>query len=211
MLGLLAVPVRLPVAVVSLLTVVAATLTALTIPAAAQSQTVQVRLASGEIVTVEVPPGQSLESMGVEGTQVPTAGAQAQGTTEAATTEAAAAEPAAPKTAAPTETETETAAAEQPEQAPNATGGAPQEKTGSGERVRRERREVPKLKARVRKDEHDPGRSHERRTKLRRADGSPARSNPGFVDVLPGPSSAVGVPNFIIRKFRVPPFLLPIY
>ncbi len=48
-------------------------------------------------------------------------------------------------------------------------------------------------------------------TELRNSDGSPARSNPGFVDVLPGPSSAVGVPNFIIRKFRVPPFLLPIY
>jgi hypothetical protein len=46
---------------------------------------------------------------------------------------------------------------------------------------------------------------------LRHADGSPTRSNPGFVDVLPGPSSATGVPNFIIRKFRVPPFLLPIY
>ena len=28
---------------------------------------------------------------------------------------------------------------------------------------------------------------------------------------FPGPSSAAGVPNFIIRKFRVPPFLLPIY
>ena len=27
----------------------------------------------------------------------------------------------------------------------------------------------------------------------------------------PGPTSATGVPNFIIRKFRVPPFLLPIY
>ena len=37
------------------------------------------------------------------------------------------------------------------------------------------------------------------------------RSNPGFVDALPGPSTATGVPNFIIRKFRVPPFLLPIY
>ena len=36
-------------------------------------------------------------------------------------------------------------------------------------------------------------------------------SNPGFVDVLPGPSTATGVPNFIIRKFRVPPFLLSIY
>ena len=46
---------------------------------------------------------------------------------------------------------------------------------------------------------------------LRNADGSPTTTNPGFVDVLPGPSSAAGVPNFIIRKFRVPPFLLPIY
>ena len=42
-------------------------------------------------------------------------------------------------------------------------------------------------------------------------DGTPTRSNPGLVDVLPGPSTATGVPNFIIRKFRVPPFLLPIY
>ena len=46
---------------------------------------------------------------------------------------------------------------------------------------------------------------------LRKPDGRPTRSNPGFMDVLPGPSTATGVPNFIIRKFRVPPFLLPIY
>jgi hypothetical protein len=52
-----------------------------------------------------------------------------------------------------------------------------------------------------------PGRS----APLRKADGTPTRTNPGFVDVLPGPSMATGVPNFIIRKFRVPPFLLPIY
>jgi hypothetical protein len=50
-----------------------------------------------------------------------------------------------------------------------------------------------------------------RRAPLRNPDGSPTRSNPGFVDVLPGPSTAIGVPNFIIRKFRVPPFLLPVY
>jgi murein DD-endopeptidase MepM/ murein hydrolase activator NlpD len=31
------------------------------------------------------------------------------------------------------------------------------------------------------------------------------------MDTLPGPSTATGVPNFVIRKFRVPPFLLPIY
>ena len=49
------------------------------------------------------------------------------------------------------------------------------------------------------------------RTRLRNGDGSPARSNPGFVDALPGPSFRSGVPNFVIRKFRVPIFLLPIY
>ena len=46
---------------------------------------------------------------------------------------------------------------------------------------------------------------------LRKADGTPTSANPGLVEVLPGPSTATGVPNFIIRKFRVPPFLLPIY
>ena len=54
-------------------------------------------------------------------------------------------------------------------------------------------------------------RHHRKSTDLRNSDGSPAASNPGFVDALPGPSSSAGVPNFIIRKFRVPPFLLPIY
>ncbi len=50
-----------------------------------------------------------------------------------------------------------------------------------------------------------------RRSPLRNPDGTPTPSNPGFTDVLPGPSTATGVPNFVIRKFRVPPFLLPIY
>jgi len=50
-----------------------------------------------------------------------------------------------------------------------------------------------------------------RRPPLRKRDGTPTRSNPGFVEVLPGPSMATGVPNFIISKFRVPPFLLSIY
>jgi murein DD-endopeptidase MepM/ murein hydrolase activator NlpD len=50
-----------------------------------------------------------------------------------------------------------------------------------------------------------------RRGALRKRDGRPTSANPGLVEVLPGPSTATGVPNFIIRKFRVPPFLLPIY
>ena len=47
--------------------------------------------------------------------------------------------------------------------------------------------------------------------RMREKDGSPARSNPGFFDAVPGPGGAQGVPNFVIRKFRVPVFLLPIY
>jgi hypothetical protein len=46
---------------------------------------------------------------------------------------------------------------------------------------------------------------------LRNKDGSPARSNPSFFDALPGSAGAQGVPNFVIQKFRVPIFLLPIY
>ena len=50
-----------------------------------------------------------------------------------------------------------------------------------------------------------------RGTPLRRPDGAPTRTNPTFFDALPGPSTVEGVPNFVIRKFRVPLFLLPIY
>src|SRR5688500_7836470 len=46
---------------------------------------------------------------------------------------------------------------------------------------------------------------------LRNADGSPTRSNPTFFDALPGPARVTGVPNFVIRKFQVPIFLLSIY
>ena len=49
------------------------------------------------------------------------------------------------------------------------------------------------------------------RRPMRHRDGTPTRSNPGFFDALPGPGEAKGVPNFVIRKFRVPVFLLPIY
>jgi hypothetical protein len=50
-----------------------------------------------------------------------------------------------------------------------------------------------------------------RRAPLRNADGTPTSTNPGIVDVLPAASTASEVPSFIIQKFRVPPFLLPIY
>ena len=45
---------------------------------------------------------------------------------------------------------------------------------------------------------------------LTNVDGSPAPSNPSYSLAVPGPAK-IGVPNFFIDKFRIPPFLLPIY
>jgi len=46
--------------------------------------------------------------------------------------------------------------------------------------------------------------------RLTNVDGSPAPSNPSYAMAMPGPAK-IGVPNFFIDKFRIPPFLLPIY
>ena len=43
-----------------------------------------------------------------------------------------------------------------------------------------------------------------------RPDGTPTVSNPGYTLATPG-AAPIGVPNFFIEKFRIPPFLLPIY
>jgi murein DD-endopeptidase MepM/ murein hydrolase activator NlpD len=47
-------------------------------------------------------------------------------------------------------------------------------------------------------------------TAIRQGDGVPTAANPTFSQGLPGPAP-IGVPNFFIDKFRIPPFLLPIY
>jgi Transglycosylase SLT domain/Peptidase family M23 len=43
------------------------------------------------------------------------------------------------------------------------------------------------------------------------SNGVPTPSNPTFFNALPGPAPINGVPNFVIDKFKVPIFLLPIY
>ncbi len=47
-------------------------------------------------------------------------------------------------------------------------------------------------------------------TEDRNADGSPTNSNPGLTIADFGPAP-IGVPNFVIDQFTIPPFLLPIY
>jgi Transglycosylase SLT domain len=45
---------------------------------------------------------------------------------------------------------------------------------------------------------------------LRNPDGSPSAQNPGLTVAQFGPAP-IGVPNFVIDSFEIPPFLLPIY
>jgi len=55
-----------------------------------------------------------------------------------------------------------------------------------------------------------PERARPKPTSLRHSNGVPTLTNPAFSLALPGPVP-VGVPNFFINKFRIPPFLLSIY
>jgi hypothetical protein len=67
-------------------------------------------------------------------------------------------------------------------------------------------KERAKDRERKKKDRDRP-----RPTPDRNSDGSPTRNNPTFFDALPTPTPGSAVPNFVIRKFQVPIFLLPIY
>ncbi|HEX8066311.1 MAG TPA: lytic murein transglycosylase [Thermoleophilaceae bacterium] len=72
----------------------------------------------------------------------------------------------------------------------------------------------PRSQAEARREAARERRARERkahRTKLRNQDGSPTRTNPTFFDALPSPTPGTAIPNFVIRKFQVPIFLLPIY
>jgi Transglycosylase SLT domain len=179
---------------------VAAVLTAFSIPADAQTQVVTVQTPSGEIVqvTVDVPPGTSLDDIQLPGTPVTPPPSQ----------------PAPQNPTQPKPEENSPAPAPEPGP-PSAGGGSPQGQSGSGERVQREREKTREITGGTKAPAEDEGsrrkRDRDGRSELRNADGSPTPSNPGLVDALPGPLSTAGVPNFIIRKFRVPPFLLPIY
>jgi Transglycosylase SLT domain/Peptidase family M23 len=188
----------------------AAALTALTFPALAQTQTVYVRLASGEVVpvTVDVPPGASLDDIQLPGPVVPPPSAPAPPTPTVPTV------PNAPKPAPQTTSPAPSPGGGGGGGEPSSGGGQPQERSSSGRRVQDNSDITRDLTGRVQrkaKDELSKAKRHGRRSPLRNPDGTPTPTNPGFTDVLPGPSTATGVPNFIIRKFRVPPFLLSIY
>jgi hypothetical protein len=182
-----------------------AALTALSLPAAAQTQTVYVELADGSVVPVQVdaPDGTDLGDIQLPGTPVPTP------TVPETTTPTVPIEP--PTTTSPGSDDPAPAPGGGGDSGPTSTGGSPQENTDSGTLARPDGTSETVGRLEGTRDRIARARRQGRRSPLRNGDGTPTRNNPGFVDALPGPSTATGVPNFIIRKFRVPPFLLSIY
>src|SRR4051812_25504918 len=181
----------------------AATLVGFTVPAtpaSAEQRTVTVQLANGTTttVTVDVPPGTPLDQV-----QIPPP-------------------PPLPTVPLPVPTPSPTPApapgsgnpdegqpSDKPDDSPNASDKSKAQKT-TGD----------KQKAKPNALGEGPNAEPQRQVKkkldkineeLRNTDGSPAPTNPTFFDALPGPAVASGVPNFVIQKFRVPIFLLPIY
>jgi murein DD-endopeptidase MepM/ murein hydrolase activator NlpD len=94
-----------------------------------------------------------------------------------------------------------TGTATQPKEPAAAGKAKAQETTG---RVKREGRKADEQRRRV-AERLVPG-----GTRLREPNGLPALTNPSTSIAVPG-AAPIGVPNFFIDKFRIPPFLLPIY
>jgi Transglycosylase SLT domain len=195
----------------------AAGLTAFTMPASADRQVVTVKLVSGEIitVTVDVAPGTPASQIPLPPDLGPVEWVSPQGTTEAAppppppvtppTTPTAPAIPTTP--AAPTPPPSTTTPSDLDEAAPAPTPGAGRQQDRGGD----DKRTIVKKVVRKSPQSQDEGSSGGAELPLRNSDGTPTPANPGFFDALPGPAVTEGVPNFVIRKFRVPLFLLPIY
>ena len=188
-------------------------------PASAELHRVAVTLVTGQTVemTVDVPPGGSVQSVALPSLPAPVASITDLGPV---------ATPAPTATTTPAPTTTATPA---PTETPAAGGNV-----GAGEgttRARDEQTEAKKKKA-EQKDKQDekPAENTEARegeleaeqpdkdkdkqvdkdNPTRNTDGSPTLENPTVSVATPGPARP-GVPNFFIEKFRIPPFLLSIY
>jgi transglycosylase-like protein with SLT domain/peptidase M23-like protein len=179
----------------------AAAVAGLTVPANAELRTVTVQLADGSTttVTVDVPPGTPLDQVQIPTVPLPTP-------TEPLP--APLPNPTEPSDPAPQPSPDQGGTGDQTDGPTASDQGGTQETSGTTEKARKNalddapnaqpQREVKKKLDKINE-------------KLRNPDGSPAQSNPTFFDALPGPAIASGVPNFVIQKFRVPIFLLPIY
>ena len=191
------------------------------LPARAELHSVTVVLITGERITrtVDVPPGTPVSSISIPGitgtiSQIIDNGVIAMPTPQATPQLPVPTVPAVPGVTAPKPTRD--AEARQRQQArpaslrPNqSTGQAPNATTApaGNQKFRAGNLNTKKLKSQLEREAKKKARA----TPPGRAlDGTPTTANPTFSLAMPG-AAPIGVPNFFIDKFRIPPFLLPLY
>jgi hypothetical protein len=164
------------------------------LPAGAQERTVYVTLVTGQTVpvTVDAPPGTPADEIQVPNVTTPVVSVSDSpppASTETETTP--------PSTPAPTTQQAAPTAQPQPSQ---------QEQQQTTE----QKAPKPQGEGKTKTLEEIVSKAKDRANKDRTSQGVPTTTNPTVSLALPGPAP-IGVPNFFIEKFRIPPFLLPIY
>jgi hypothetical protein len=221
---------KLPIVPFAAAAAVAVAVAVPTSSAQADQQTLLVTLAGGSqvTVTVDVPAGTPLSQIdipGVNGTIVAvseagSAAAPAPTTTDTApSTTPTQTTPPITDPATTTTTPATTTPSPGTEQLPGVTtpaGGNPANgpQAAGDTKTQREAQKTTDVKAPAdvttaaadRKQKDRAGKPKAKRT----ADGSPTVADPTYTLAVPG-AAVIGVPNFFISKFRIPPFLLPIY
>jgi len=149
----------------------------------AEKRTVTVTLATGQVitVTVDVPDGTPLDKIVPPPIDTPIAGVDV--------------------------TEEEEAAPDGPTAQPDPASPDPSQRSP---RSGRSHRPARRRKARVPDRTVRPATRHKRPAAPRWTGTEPSPADPTFSLALPGPAP-IGVPDFFIDRFRIPPFLLPIY
>src|SRR3954471_22596113 len=180
-------------------------------PASADQRTLVVTLATGQTVTVtvDVPPGTPVDQIHIPGISTPIVGvSEVSQPSPPPPADQPAPAPAPPSAGVQTQPE-------QPSAAPQQSGSAGQQQQQAQQQTGKAKR-----KARDKVESSAPGRqlsgtlrdAKDKAAKKteRTPGGAPTPDTPTFSLALPGPAP-IGVPNFFIDKFRIPPFLLPIY
>jgi hypothetical protein len=167
------------------------------LPAGAQERTVYVTLVTGETVpvTVDVPAGTPADQIPVPSVSTPVVSVT--DTPPPPSTSTQQSTPTTPPVSTQQSTPT----------APAAPQAGQQEQQSTQESKAPKPQAVGKTKTLV---DDSVKRAKERAAKDRTAQGVPTTTNPTLSVAIPGPAP-IGVPNFFIEKFRIPPFLLPIY
>jgi Transglycosylase SLT domain/Peptidase family M23 len=196
----------------------------LVVPASAELHRVTVTLVTGQqlTMTVDVPPGATVETIEIPGLPAPVQSIVDHGTVA---TETPTPTPTATATPDQTATPTPTEPPSGNDQGQDGSLAPARGNKGGDEEKGDKKQDKPSHKDPTTVDpnaealdgaleaepvEKEAKKQVDESNPTRNTDGSPTLDNPTLSLSTPGPA-AIGVPNFFIEKFRIPPFLLPIY